>query len=147
MPPTDSATAGPANSSTSTTATVAPSEANRSAVARPIPPAPPVMTATLSTRRRAYPAPAFESVPSLIALLLDAWRRWGCSLRTNEDVLHITEGVEGVRTELAADAGLLGAAERGPVAHRGVRVDREGAGLDGSSDPEGPPDVAGPQRP
>ena len=41
-----------------------------------------------------------------------------------------------VRAELAAEAGLLVAAERRPVADAGVRVDAEVAGLDAARDPQ-----------
>ena len=54
MPSIDSASSLPLASSTSTTATLAPSTAKRSHMARPMPLAPPVITATLSTRRCAY---------------------------------------------------------------------------------------------
>ena len=53
----------------------------------------------------------------------------------------------GVGAELAAEAGLLEAAERRPVAHRGVRVHRQVAGLDPAGDPDRAADVAGPDRP
>src|ERR1700679_2421081 len=71
MPSTDSATAVPAASSRSTTATFAPSAAERSAGPRPMPPAPPVITATLPARRWAY------GRLSLIALLVGSiyWGR------------------------------------------------------------------------
>src|SRR5580698_577059 len=67
-------------------------------------------------------------------------------LVADEDVLDVAEGVEGVGAELAADAGLLGAAEGRPIAHGRVRVHREGPGLDGPGHPEGPAHVAGPER-
>ena len=50
-PPTSSAAALPAASSRSASTTCAPSAANRRAVAIPIPPVPPVMTATRPARR------------------------------------------------------------------------------------------------
>ena len=64
MPPTVAATALPVSSSRSTTATEAPSLAKRSHMARPMPLAPPVTTATRPTRRLAY------GVVSLMSLLL-----------------------------------------------------------------------------
>ena len=67
-------------------------------------------------------------------------------LRRDEDVLDLGERVERVGTELAAEAGLLEAAERRRVAHRRVRVDRQVAGLDAAGDPQRAPDVAGPDR-
>ena len=48
--------------------------------------------------------------------------------------------------ELAAEPGLLEAAERRRVAHRGVRVDRQVAGLDAAGDAQRAADVAGPDR-
>ena len=66
--------------------------------------------------------------------------------RGDEDVLLLGERVRGVRAELAAEAGLLEAAERRPVAHRGVRVDAEVAGLDAARDPQRPAEVAGEDR-
>ena len=48
------------------------------------------------------------------------------------------KAVRRVRAELAAEAGLLEAAERRPVAHRGVRVDRQVAGLDRRGPPAAP---------
>ncbi len=62
-------------------------------------------------------------------------------LRCDEDVLDLGEGVEGVGAELPADARLLEPAERRPVAHRRVRVDRQVAALDGPGDAQGPADV------
>ena len=44
------------------------------------------------------------------------------------------------------EPGLLEPAERRPVAHRGVRVHRQVAGLDAARDPQRPADVAGPDR-
>ena len=65
MPPTAAATAPPASSSRSTTATWAPSLAKRSHMARPMPLAPPVTTATRPTSRWAY-----GMVSSLMSFLL-----------------------------------------------------------------------------
>ncbi len=64
----------------------------------------------------------------------------------DEDVLLLGERVRRVRAELPAEAGLLEAAERRPVAHRRVRVDAEVAGLDPARDPQRPADVAGEDR-
>ena len=61
--------------------------------------------------------PAVLSLPSCSA-----------SSRADEDVLDVGERVERVRAELAAEPGLLEAAERRRVAHRRVRVDRQVAG-------------------
>ena len=58
--------------------------------------------------------------------------------RGDEDVLGLGERIEGVRPELAAEAGLLEAAERRRVAHRRVGVDRQVAGLDGRGRPAAP---------
>src|SRR5580692_11161087 len=134
MPPTAAATAPPVSSSRSTTATEAPSLAKRSHIALPMPLAPPVTTATRSTSRCAY-----GMVSSLMSILLRFFplalfpvarfplaRFPRCGLlRADEDVLDVAERLERVGTELAPDPGLLGPAERRPVAHRRVRVDRE----------------------
>ena len=60
------------------------------------------------------------------------------SFRREEDVLLVGERVQRVRAELAAEAGLLEAAERRRVAHRRVRVDRQVAGLDRRGRPAAP---------
>src|SRR5439155_12701396 len=122
-PPTSPAADSPASALTSTTTTVAPSAANRRTVASPMPLPPPVTTATRSRNR---------SVNSI--------------LRVDEDVLHVGERGQRVRAEFAPEAGLLHAAERRPVPHRGVRVDAQRAGLDRPGHPQRPAQVAGPQR-
>ena len=53
----------------------------------------------------------------------------------------------GVGAELAAEAALLHAAERGRVAHARVRVDAEVAGLHAARDPDAAAEVVGPDRP
>src|SRR5215217_546366 len=82
---------------------LASSSAKRRAVSRPMPPAPPVMTATFSSRRPG------------ISVLLRALRPWLgralSALRRDVDVLYLRIVIEGVRSELASDAGLLEAAE------------------------------------
>src|SRR3954447_3679030 len=108
-PPISSACAVPPASSRSATTTCAPSAANRRALARPIPLAAPVMTVTFPSSLPAT-APPLGPSPSL-----------GCE----EDVLHVGEGVQRVRPQLAAEAGLLHPAERRPVPHRGIRVHRQ----------------------
>src|SRR4051812_16548578 len=98
----------------STPATRAPSRANASALAEPIPPDAPVITQTLPSRRRANSAPLGRVVHRLrLAVMLDR-----------------------VRAELAAVARLLEAAERGRHAHRRVRVDRQHAALDRARHPQ-----------
>ncbi len=126
-PPTSSAAALPVSPSRSTTTTLAPSAASRRAVASPMPLAAPVTTATRSSRR-------------CIALVTHSS---GC----DEDVLGLGERVQGVRPQLAAEPGLLEAAERRPVAHGGVRVDRQVAGLDRPGHPQRAAQVCGPDRP
>ena len=56
----------------------------------------------------------------------------------HEHVLDLRVAVERVHPELAPEAGLLEAAERRRHAHRGVRVDREHAGLERARDAERP---------
>src|SRR6478752_5089696 len=119
-PPTSSAAAFPVSPSRSATATLAPSPASRRAVASPMPLPPPVTTATRSSRR------CMDTViPGLPSFL-------GC----DEDVLGLGERVQRVRPQLAAQPGLLEAAERGPVADGGMRVDRQVAGLDRPRHPQ-----------
>src|SRR3954468_17223546 len=105
-PPTSSATALPASSEMSTAMTLAPSAANRRAVASPMPLPAPVITATRSCKRSTW-----------------------CSLSAvgrDEDVLDVGEAEQRVGAQLTAQPGLLHATERGPVAHRRVTVDAEG---------------------
>src|ERR1700679_2339344 len=99
MPSMASDRARPPAGSRSATATLAPSAANRSHMARPMPLAPPVTTATLPTSRWAY------GMLSVIALLLlGLFGLFGApdrvSLGTDEDVLHVAEGIEGIGPEL-----------------------------------------------
>src|SRR5215212_1585916 len=100
MPSISLAVSSPGSSARSTTQTRAPSSAKRFAVSRPMPLAPPVMTATFPSRR-----------PGMSALL-----------RGDVDVLYLGVVVEGVRTELASDAGLLHPAEGCGDTDRGVGV-------------------------
>src|SRR6266498_4288700 len=123
-PPVSLASASMASVLRSTPMTTAPSSANLLAEASPMPLAAPVITATLSCKR-------FTSVP----------------LCGDEHVLGLGEGRQGVRPQFPAEAGLLDAAERRPVPHRGMRVDRQLAGLDPTGDPHGTTDVLGPDRP
>src|SRR5215218_8066765 len=81
--------------------TLAPSSAKRRAVSRPMPPAPPVTTATFPSRR-----------PGISILL-----------RGQVDVLYLRVVVEGVRAELSSDAGMTDTTEGGGAAYGGVGVD------------------------
>src|SRR6202034_4230481 len=114
VPPVCSAADLPAASSMSTATTVAPSAASLRALARPIPLPAPVMTATRSWNR---------CMPGLSMSI--TLTRCSHSLRGDEDVLCLGERTRGVGPELPAQAGLLEPAERGPVAHAGVRVHRQ----------------------
>src|SRR5690349_10055896 len=141
-PPISSAAAFPVSPSRSTTATLAPSPASRRAVASPMPLPPPVTTATRSSRRCVgvvIPRP-----PCLRSLCDHSCVSFlGC----DKDVLGLGEGVQGVRPQLTAQPGLLEAAERGPVADGGMRVDRQVAGLDRPRHPERAAQVLRPDRP
>ena len=75
MPPTAAATAPPASSSRSTTATRAPSAAKRSHMARPMPLAPPVTTATRSDQ--AAGVAGSVSLMSLLSCVLQCGRAAG----------------------------------------------------------------------
>src|SRR4051794_26688797 len=104
--------------------TVAPSRAKSRADSAPIPLAVPVITQTLPAN-----LPGISTVLGRVV-----------------DVLQLGVGLERVGAELATDAGLLEAAERGRDAHRAVRVDRDHAGLDRPRDAQGARAVAGPDR-
>src|SRR5215212_4530913 len=124
MPSTLSAVSLPGSSARSATQTRAPSSAKRFAVSRPMPLAPPVMTATFPSRR-----------PGMSALL-----------RGDVDVLYLGVVVEGVRTELAPDAGLLHPAERRCDADGGVGVYGDDARLHAPSYAQGAGAVLRPDR-
>src|SRR5262249_3917343 len=109
-----------APSARSTPTTRAPSSAKSRAVSAPIPLAAPVIPQTF---------PSSRAISSLACVV---------------DVLHLGVGLQSVRAKLAADAGLLEAAEGGRDPHRGVRVDRDHAGVDGSGDPQRPGAVTSP---
>src|ERR1019366_2106561 len=64
----------------------------------------------------------------------------------DKDVLELREALERIRPELAPDSRPLETSKGGPVTDRGVRVDRDRPGLDGTSDPEGAPDIPSPDR-
>src|ERR671912_636668 len=96
----------------------------RSAVSLPMPPAPPVTTATFPPRR-----------PGISVLL-----------RGQVDVLYLRVVVEGVRAELASDARLLEAAEGGGDPDGGVGVDGDHARLHAAGHAQGAGAVLGPDR-
>src|SRR3954449_8069728 len=114
----------------------APSSRNRRTVAKPIPEQPPVITAVRPSSR----GPVMSCVLLVVVVTVVV------SVLSDEDVLLLGERVGRVRSELPAETGLLVAAERGPVADRGVRVDRQVAGLDAPGHAQRPPDVAGEDR-
>src|SRR4051794_15535182 len=157
IPPTSAAAAAPLTGSTSPTTTCAPSAANRRAVARPMPLAPPVTTATRSTSRRTTACSLTTSPVRFRGTLRSSLAGARCDAHVpvrsrfpfggQEHVLLVAEGVQRVGPELAAEAGLLEAAERRGVTHRRVAVDREVARLDAAGDAQGPAEVAGPDRP
>src|SRR6266568_1396058 len=118
-----SASSAPRASSTSPMTTFAPSSRNLRTVASPIPEHPPVIIAVRPSSR----GPVIE-LPSLVL--------------GDEDVLLLGERVRRIRSEFPAEAGLLVAAERRPVPHRGVRIDAQVPGLDRSGDPQCTPDIA-----
>src|SRR3954471_5031105 len=62
-----------------------------------------------------------------------------------EDVLDLGVGVEGAHAELAAEAGLLVAAEGRLESDRAVGVDRERAGAERPGDADGTGGRAGPE--
>src|ERR1700726_439884 len=95
----------PAVPSVSATTTEAPSSANSIAASRPMPPAAPVITAILPSRR-----PICAS-----------------ALRCHEHVLDLGVAVEGIHSELASEPGLLEAPKGGGHPDRGIAVDRKHA--------------------
>src|SRR5918994_2552409 len=124
MPSISVAVSCPGSSARSAMQTLAPSSAKRRAVSRPMPPAPPVTTATFPSRR-----------PGISVLL-----------RGQVDVLYLRIVVEGVRTELASDAGLLEAAEGGGDPYGGVGVYGDHACLHATGYAQGAGAVLGPDR-
>src|SRR5918993_812328 len=124
MPSTSRAISLPGSSARSTTQTFAPSSAKRLAVSRPMPPAPPVTTATFPSRR-----------PGMLVLL-----------RGHEDVLYLGVIVESVRAELAPHARLLHPAKRCCDPDGGVGVYGQYAGLDAAGGAHGSGDVLRPER-
>src|ERR671910_3699074 len=124
MPSTSKAVSCPGSSARSAMQTRAPSSAKSRAVSRPMPPAPPVTTATFPSRRPGM------SVP----------------LRGQVDVLYLRVVVEGVRAEFASDAGLLEAAKGGGDPDGGVGVDGDHARLHAPRHAQGAGAVLGPDR-
>src|SRR5207344_417129 len=121
--PEQSATVSSAASPfTSATHTCAPSSVKRIAASRPIPPPAPVITATLPSSR---PISA---------------------LRGDEHGLDLRVPVHCLHPQLAAEARLLEPAERRLHAYRAVRVDRDDARLERTSDPKRPRAVLRPDR-
>src|SRR3989454_8110545 len=112
----------PASTPTSATHTLAPSSENRSAASRPMPPAAPVITATLPSSR-----------PTL-------------RLGRDVEVLELRVPVERVHAELPAEAGLLEPAERRRNPDGRIRIDGEDAGLERPSHPQGARPVLCPDR-
>src|SRR6478735_6446879 len=159
-PLSSSARAGPRPSSMSPKTTFAPSAANRRAVARPIPEHPPVITATLLSSRPAIPlsftlsnSGAPRTLRGLIPRILSGLGGlaprgpgMGPASGGEKDVLDLGECVRGVRAEFAAEAGLFETSEGRPVAHRGVRVDRQVARLDAAGHSQREADVGGEDR-
>src|SRR5436190_20104057 len=142
--------------------TRAPSSTNRLTDARPMPEHPPVTTATLPSRRPAMVLPpdrgGFETLAgarsstTVVPVVEEGApapvsKPRGSLLVGDEHVLLLGERVRCVGAELAAEAGLLVAPERRPVAHRGVAVHAEVAGLDATRDPQRPPEVVRVDRP
>src|SRR5919107_4331725 len=124
MPSTSKAASCPGSSARSATQTRAPSSAKRRAVSRPMPPAPPVTTATFPSRR-----------PGISILL-----------RGQVDVLYLRVVVEGVRAELSSDAGLLETAEGGGDPYGGVGVDGDHTRFHAAGHTQGACAVLGPDR-
>src|SRR5215207_42916 len=124
MPSTSEAVSCPGSSARSAMQTRAPSSAKRRVVSRPMPPAPPVTTATFPSSR-----------PGISVLL-----------RGQVDVLYLRVVVQGVRSQLASDAGLLEAAEGGGDPHGGVGVYGDHARLHAPRHAQGARAVLGPDR-
>src|SRR5215212_9971033 len=124
MPSTSEAVSCPGSSARSAMQTRASSSAKRRAVSRPMPPAPPVTTATFPSRR-----------PGILVLF-----------RGQVDVLYLGVEVERVWAELASDAGLLHPPEGGADPDRGVGVDRDHPRLDAAGYAQGAGAVLSPDR-
>src|SRR5215208_947124 len=115
MPSTSEAVSFPGSSTRSAMHTRAPSSAKRRAVSRPMPPAPPVTTATFPSRR-----------PGISVLL-----------RGQVDVLYFGVVVECVRAQFAPYPGLLHPPERRLDADGSVGVDGDDTGLYAPGDAQG----------
>src|SRR5215217_615992 len=124
MPSISEAVSCPGSSARSAMQTLAPSSAKRRAVSRPMPPAPPVTTATFPCRR--------AGISGL--------------LRGQVDVLYLRVVVQGVRAELASDAGLLETAEGGSDPYGGVGVYGDHSCLHAPRHAQGSGTVLGPDR-
>src|ERR671913_2237306 len=124
MPSISEAVSCPGSSARSATHTRAPSSAKRRTVSRPMPPAPPVTTATFPSRR-----------PGISVLL-----------RGQVDVLYLRVVVEGVRAELSSDAGLLETAEGGSDPYGCVGVDGDHTRFHAAGHTQGACAVLGPDR-
>src|SRR5918994_5587241 len=124
MPSISVAVSCPGSSARSAMQTLAPSSAKLRAVSRPMPPAPPVTTATFPCRR-----------PGISVLL-----------RGQVDVLYFGVEVEGVRAELASDAGLLEATEGCGDPYGRVGVDGDHTRLHATGYAQGAGAVLGPDR-
>src|ERR1700761_249133 len=106
----------------------------------------PTTVAPSCSKRRADSAPIPLAVPVITAILPANLPGISTLLGRVIDVLQLGVVLERVGTELAADARLLEAAERGRDPHRAVRVDRDHAGLDRPRDAQCARPVAGPDR-
>src|SRR6266545_7066718 len=147
-PPTSAAAAFPASSAMSTQTSRAPSAANRRTVASPIPLPAPVTTATRPSSLCTRPSSLIMGLasPKTDISAYQPHDRRGSAVR-DEDGFGFRERLGGVWAQLAAQAGLLHAAERGPVPHRGVAVHAERPGLHGPGHPQRPAEIAGPDAP
>src|SRR5215210_854846 len=138
MPSISEAASCPGSSARSTIQTRASSSAKRRAVSRPMPPAPPVTTATFPSRR--------PGISVLLRALRPRLGRVLLALGRDVDVLYLGVIVEGVRAELAPDAGLLHPAEGGCDADGGVGVYGDDARLHAPGDAQGAGAVLRPDR-
>src|SRR5215210_1488525 len=138
MPSISEAVSCPGSSARSATHTRAPSSAKRRAVSRPMPLAAPVITAAFPSRR--------PGISVLLRALRPRLGRALLALRGDVDVLYLRIVVEGVRAELAPDAGLLEAAEGCANPYGSVGVYGDHTRLHAPRHAQGAGAVLGPDR-
>src|SRR3546814_18886608 len=115
----------PASGSMSATTTLAPSAANRSAIAAPMPRAAPVTTATLACNRMTSSLPGVADIPQRVGDLLEDRRT--VAGRRHRRILATGDLLHGAAQDLAR-AGLRQAVHPGPAPEGGEDPKNVGGG-------------------